>query len=115
MEVPGLEELRHRPMVFVEDLVAPVLSTADRHHLERSLRMQPGAELTVADGRGSWRRAIFGPQLVADGETVNEPWPTRQVTIAFAPVKGDRSDLVVQKLTELGVGTIVPILSLIHI
>ena len=31
------------------------------------------------------------------------------VTVAFAPVKGDRPEWVVQKLTELGVDRIVPI------
>jgi 16S rRNA (uracil1498-N3)-methyltransferase len=37
-----------------------------------------------------------------------EPSPQPQITIAFALVKGQRPDLVVQKLTELGVDRIVP-------
>lgn len=35
--------------------------------------------------------------------------PTPPITVAFAPVKGDRPEWVVQKLTELGVDRIVPI------
>lgn len=37
--------------------------------------------------------------------------PSPTLTVAFAPVKGDRSDLIVQKLTELGVDAIVPLVT----
>ena len=40
-----------------------------------------------------------------------EPAPTPPVTVAFAPVKGDRPEWAVQKLTELGVDRIVPLVA----
>lgn len=105
----GLLLLRDRPMVFVEDLEAPELTGDDRNHLERALRLRPGASITVADGRGRWRAATLGTTVEPDGEIVAEEQNAVVVTIGFSPVKGDRSDLVVQKLTELGVEKIVPL------
>lgn len=107
----SLDELRHRPLVFVDDLEAPALTEADRHHLERSLRFRYGSVLTVGDGRGRWRAVRFGAELGVDGPIESAARSGDPVTIAFAVVKGDRSDLAVQKLTELGVTTIVPLVT----
>lgn len=98
-------------MVFVDDLKTPELSDDDRNHFERALRIRAGAPITVADGAGRWRPARFGQAIEPDGEIVEEPPPTAPLTVGFAPVKGDRSDLIVQKLTELGVDRIVPLLT----
>ena len=42
---------------------------------------------------------------------VTDPRPAPPITVAFALVKGERPELVVQKLTELGVDRIVPFLA----
>jgi 16S rRNA (uracil1498-N3)-methyltransferase len=44
--------------------------------------------------------------LVAEGEVVRTSAPAPRVRVGFAPVKGDRVEGVVQKLTELGVDRI---------
>lgn len=98
-------------MVFVRDLEAIELDDDDRHHLQRALRLRPGDQLAVGDGAGRWRPARFGAVVEADGEVVVEPARATSFTIGFAPVKGDRSDLIVQKLTELGIDRIVPVLT----
>ncbi|MCA1690939.1 MAG: 16S rRNA (uracil(1498)-N(3))-methyltransferase [Actinobacteria bacterium] len=99
-----------RAHVFVADLDRPELSSSDRHHLERVLRLRPGDPVTVSDGRGRWRPCRFGPGATVDqpGETVQESRPQPQVTVAFALTKGERPEWTVQKLTELGVDRIVP-------
>lgn len=100
----------HRgPLVFVEDLEAPVLGDDDRHHLRRVLRARPGDELTIADGRGRWRTARLGDEPEPTGPVLEVPARVPVITIAFALVKGDKPELVVQKLTELGVDRIVPL------
>lgn len=104
-----LEQLRRRPLVFVDDLENPRLTADDEHHLMRSLRIKPGAPLTISDGRGGWRPARFGAVPEPDGDIVVEARPHVTLTVGFAPVKGDRSDLVVQKLTELAIDEIVPL------
>jgi 16S rRNA (uracil1498-N3)-methyltransferase len=95
----------------VADLAAPELDAADRHHLERVLRLRPGDELTVADGAGGWRPCRFGPVLEATGDVRHDPEPSPSLTVAFAVVKGDRPEWAVQKLTELGVDRIVPLVA----
>ena len=102
---------RDRVLVLVDDLHRPELADNDRHHLEKSLRLRPGDGLTVADGSGGWRPARFGPVVEPDGPIRCDPGPDRSVVVGFAPVKGDRSELVVQKLTELGVDVIVPLVT----
>jgi 16S rRNA (uracil1498-N3)-methyltransferase len=97
------------PLVFAADLSALDLDADDRHHLGRVLRVRDGDAVTVADGQGRWRAARFGTQLQPVDERVHaEPAPTPEITVAFAVVKGERPELVVQKLTELGVDRMVP-------
>ncbi len=105
---PGTTPPAELPLVFVDDLDAPTLSADDHHHLRRVLRVREGAPVTVADGRGRWRHALFdeSPQPDSPVYSVDEVSP--RITIAFALVKGARPELVVQKLTELGVDVIVP-------
>ena len=96
------------PHVFVEDLARPELAPHDRAHLEKSLRLRVGDELTASDGRGRWRPCRFGEPLEVAGPVVEVASPSPRLTIAMAVVKGDRQDGVVQKLTELGIDEIVP-------
>jgi 16S rRNA (uracil1498-N3)-methyltransferase len=102
------DELRgSAPHAFVSDLAAPVLDADDRHHLERVLRLRSGDRLTVSDGAGSWRACRFGPELAVDGERHSVEAPAPELTVGFALVKGERPELIVQKLTELGIDRIV--------
>lgn len=93
---------------FVADLDAPVLAEADRHHFERVLRVAPGELVTVSDGAGRWRVARFGPSLEPTGTIEREPEPAPRLTVGFALVKGERPELIVQKLTEIGIDRVVP-------
>lgn len=97
--------------VFVDDLEAPALDPDDRHHLGRVLRLRAGEAVSVSDGRGRWRPCTWTADggLECAGEVVHEERPAPAVTVAFAPVKGDRPEWVVQKLTEVGVDRIVPL------
>ncbi|MEY2459098.1 MAG: rRNA (uracil1498-N3)-methyltransferase, partial [Acidimicrobiaceae bacterium] len=102
MEPPG------KAHVFVRDLDALELSDEDHHHLARVLRLRPGDELTASDGLGRWRRCRFGAPLEPTGAVETDDAPNPEITIAFALVKGERPELVVQKLTEVGVDRITP-------
>jgi 16S rRNA (uracil1498-N3)-methyltransferase len=96
-------------LVFVADLAAPVLDEATAHHVGRVLRCRPGTELTLADGAGAWRPARYegGAAVQIDGEVQHEPVPEPPIAVAFALTKGDKPELVVQKLTELGADRII--------
>jgi len=101
------------PHFFVERLEgngpghSVVLGRSDSRHALRSLRLRPGEEVTVADGRGLVARgALRGEQ---DGLAVVEvvdlarfDRPSPPVEVAMAPPKGDRLWWAAQKLGEIG-------------
>ena len=88
-----------------------MLEPGDRHHLERVLRLRPGDEVVASDGAGRWRPCRFGDPLEADGPIEAVPEPAPRVTVGFALVKGERPEWAVQKLTEVGVDRIVPLVA----
>jgi 16S rRNA (uracil1498-N3)-methyltransferase len=95
--------------VFVADLEHPLLDDADHHHLSRARRLRDGDPLLLGDGAGRWREARFaGSSPEATGPVTWSPEPTPSVGVAFALVKGSKPELVVQKLTELGIDRIIP-------
>ena len=96
-------------LFYVADVSAPILDDADAHHAARVLRLRDGEVLSVGDGAGHWRRGRWtGRGIEPDGEVMVEPPVVRPVAVGFALVKGSKPELVVQKLTELGVDRIVP-------
>jgi len=97
--------------VFVADPSAPELADEDRHHLGRVLRLRDGDDLTLGDGAGRWCRAVYrtGDEPDPTGELVVVAPPDREVAVGFSLIKGGRPELVVQKLTELGVDRILPL------
>ena len=108
--------------VFVGDPTAPALADDDAHHLGRVLRLRAGEEVITSDGRGRWARTTWqdggalelvrdAPGVGGDGTIQSEVRPAPALTVAFAPVKGERPEWVVQKLTELGIDRIVPLRS----
>ena len=102
----ALPDGRGGPHAFVEDVEEPVLSTDDRHHLSKVLRLRDGDPLTVCDAAGRWRPARFGNRLEPSGDVVEVLPPAREVAVGFTLIKSGRPELVVQKLTELGVDRI---------
>ena len=100
-----------------------MVDDADVRHLLDVMRLRPGELVVAADGRGRWvpcRVAASAPSkgsrgadptglLLPDGAAVDERQLVPEVTVAFAPTKGDRPEWVAQKLTELGVDRIVPL------
>src|SRR4051794_39478019 len=97
--------------VFVDDLDALELADDDHHHLARVLRLRTGDELTASDGAGRWRQCRFGTPLEPLSPIEFDEPPQPEITIAFALVKGQRPEWIVQKLTEIGVDRIVPFLA----
>ncbi|MGH9224274.1 MAG: RNA methyltransferase PUA domain-containing protein, partial [Acidimicrobiales bacterium] len=96
-----------RAHVFVGDVERPALSTDDRNHLERVLRLRPGDEITVSDGAGRWRRCLVSGEPV--GDVVMEARPAPPVAVGVALSKGERPEVAGPKLTEVGVVRIGPV------
>lgn len=94
--------------VFVESVQAPVLLDDDAHHLSRVLRLRDGESVTCSDGKGSWVACIWhSGEVEVVSELVVTDSPTPPLTVAIAPVKGDRTDLVIEKVVEIGIDHII--------
>ncbi len=92
--------------------------TGDQHrHLSSVLRLKAGAELTLFDGRGGEYAATIeevqrATSIVRTGDyrDVNNDSPLH-VRLAQGVGRGERTDYAIQKAVELGVTTIVPLLT----
>ncbi|MBN2685907.1 MAG: 16S rRNA (uracil(1498)-N(3))-methyltransferase [Pontiellaceae bacterium] len=93
------------------------LSPEESHHLARVLRVQPGQEITLFDGRGGVAEAVIetvGKNAV-EARVVSRsavPAPQVQMDLIQAVPKPDRWELVLQKAVELGATSIRPVLTL---
>jgi 16S rRNA (uracil1498-N3)-methyltransferase len=102
----GLTPATAAALAFVADLERPELEEGDAHHLRRVLRLRRGEPIAVSDGMGSWRICRLGEGLTVASEVVVEPVASPQLTVGFSIPKVEKPELVVQKLTELGIDRI---------
>ncbi len=105
------------PRLHIDGEIAPGasldLTDAQGSKLTRVLRLGVGAGVRVFNEWGEWGATI----TVADkkhvrvtvGAMLSPPRASRDVTLLFAPLKRDATDLVVEKATELGVRRISPV------
>lgn len=108
------------PVFVVDDLDSAepghviVLDGAEGRHAVASLRLGAGEAMALVDGRG--RRADAVIESVDAGRTArlrilvvgDEPEPAPRITVVQALPKGERGELAVELLTEIGVDVIVP-------
>src|SRR5262245_13542022 len=104
------------PLFLVEalpDADAVVLDGPEGHHAADVQRLRPGEVLLIGDGRGTLCEAVV--TSVAKGRlTANitsrgyEDPPAPRLVVVQAIAKGDRGELAVQAMTEIGVDVIVP-------
>jgi len=104
--------MRHR--FFIDaDLAAGntfALSHDEQHHA-RVVRVRDGEEVEVFNGRG----ASFVAKYTNDGLQIVGAAPNREATVALhlamAIINLDKFDIVLQKATELGVRSIIPLVT----
>src|SRR6266704_1758926 len=98
------------PQAFAPDTRSVTLSAEETRHLRDVLRLKSGDEVYVFDGAGQEVRGKV--RKIARDSTevsvISEVEPARaesplKLTLALALLKGEKFDLVVQKMTELGV------------
>jgi 16S rRNA (uracil1498-N3)-methyltransferase len=88
------------------------------HHLRNSLRLHPGDSLTLNDASGTRYRVevTHVSSQAIDSHIIDrqvEPaGSTSPIVLGQALIKGDKMDWVIQKATELGIATIVPLYSI---
>jgi len=93
-----------------------VLSGDELRHARATLRLNSGDTVRVVDGEGgSWEARIRsmdkGKSLLALSRKETEPIPDFHLTVAMGIVQGERFDWAIQKGTELGVTSFVPLVT----
>ncbi len=81
-------------------------SKEDEHHILHVMRMKKGDEIEVVHQQKLFlcRVDSFNPLIVSViHEIANDVEIKEEITLLFALTKGDKTDLVLQKATELGV------------
>jgi 16S rRNA (uracil1498-N3)-methyltransferase len=92
------------------------LEPGQTHYLTNVLRLGIGEAVHLFNGRdGEWRGELANmSKKSAELVCVSQTRPQESVPdlwLLFAPVKGDRTDYIVEKATELGVACIVPVIT----
>lgn len=86
------------------------------HHLARVLRVQAGEPVSLADGSGMvWQAEVREVErdrvVLAVGESFDIPSPSPRLAVAQGMPKGRRFDEAVQRLTEVGVDRLRPVVT----
>lgn len=99
----------HVPQVAAGQVRLP----ADQsHHLRDVLRLGKGDAVELFDAAGRIGRGTIvqtSPDVMVAIDAVEQAEPTARVVVASAVPKGDRADWMIEKLSELGVATFVPL------
>lgn len=93
------------------------MSQEESHHMLRVLRLRPGSQVDLFDAAGlAWSAELTGEQ--GGVATVRLLWPLEPehaagagVNLAVAVIKRHPMDLVIEKLSELGVETFQPLIT----
>lgn len=94
------------------------LATDEARHLREVLRLKVGDRVQVFDGKGREYSAVIEKATrdsavleIVDEVEPRSPESPLDLTLALTLLKGDKFDLVVQKATELGVNTLLPVIT----
>lgn len=95
---------------FVQNIAEEVLLSGEEfRHAKSVLRLTEGDEITLLDGSGKEYAAIIsrvekgGMYAHIVGERTSDKEPKTDVYLLVGALKGDKTELVVQKATELGI------------
>ncbi|MES4887735.1 16S rRNA (uracil(1498)-N(3))-methyltransferase [Streptomyces sp. NPDC096012] len=99
------------------DSVGPefVLDGPEGRHAVSVKRLRAGEDVVLTDGRGRWAEGVVKAAegkdrlVVGDLDPVHEEPPAvPRITVVQALPKGDRGELAVETMTEVGVDAVVP-------
>jgi 16S rRNA (uracil1498-N3)-methyltransferase len=104
------------PLFLVESLPPDdeyTLDGPEGHHAAAVQRLRPGEELLLGDGRGGLARARVTAALktalrLSVLSRERRPRPEPRLVVAQGIAKGDRGELAVQAMSEVGVDEILP-------
>jgi 16S rRNA (uracil1498-N3)-methyltransferase len=107
--------LRHR--IFIDALAPTVTVTGDEfHHSIRVVRARVGEEIELFDAAGNMAKGIIesierDQAIVRVGDVIPSRESPLAIHLAMAIIQLEKFELVLQKATELGVASIIPLIT----
>ncbi|GEQ98968.1 ribosomal RNA small subunit methyltransferase E [Iodidimonas gelatinilytica] len=112
----------HIRLYVADDLLTQrtiILGREQAHYLVSVMRLAVGATVLLFNGRdGEWLARLVkadrkSAQLMVEGQTRPQSLDPALpgLTLLFAPVKRAKTDLIVEKATELGVARLIPVIT----
>lgn len=104
-----------RRRFFVDEIHAGRARIAgdDAHHLTRVLRVEPGQRFEISDNRNVYLAEVETARKDRVDFTILEPLdfssPVIRVALLASLIRFERFELLIEKATEMGVETIVPV------
>jgi len=92
------------------------LSVSNSHYISNVLRIREKQKLSIFNGiQGEWEGVIQNLNkkkglIVIEGQ-IKKQEEEKLINIIYVPIKGHRNYYLIEKITELGVSNIFPILS----
>ena len=105
-------------LFFKESLSLNLNSTLDRsqsHYLSKVMRINTGENFSLFNQSGEWEAKVDninkGNVEFTIIKKIRSAESTKEICLAFAPIKLNYLNLMIQKATELGVTRFIPILT----
>ncbi|WPX07699.1 RsmE family RNA methyltransferase [Anaerocellum danielii] len=100
----------------VENDIAYITDKEDINHIVKVLRKRKGDKINLCDGKYDYSARIVEIsrdkiKLLIEGKTLNDRESIKNIFLFQCIIKNQKMDIVIQKATELGVKTIVPVVS----
>jgi 16S rRNA (uracil1498-N3)-methyltransferase len=107
--------MRHR--IFVDQIAPDTIVTGDEfHHSVRVVRLRVGEDVELFDRNGNAARGVVASierdrAVIAAGEALPSRESPLAMHLAMAVIQLEKFELVLQKATELGVRSIIPLVT----
>lgn len=100
----------------IENDIAYITDIEDINHIVKVLRKKEGDKINLCDGNYDYSSRIVEIsknriKLLIENKTLNDRETNKNVFLFQCLIKNQKMDFVVQKATELGVKTIIPVVS----
>ena len=112
------DDMTHRFFIPPNHITPPLVTLPEdvAHQVRSVLRLHPGTEILLLDGTGSAWPAIVTKidkkmvQVQVEGRQPVESEPALRLTLYQGVLKGQKFEWILQKGTELGVSSFVPVI-----
>ena len=103
--------MRHR--IYTRDPLTGLVTIRgeELHHAARVVRVREGEEVELFDGRGNNFLGRFSAECVEILKLIANREPRTAISLAMSIIHLDKFEIVLQKATELGVHSFVPLIT----